>query len=421
MGVDGEVSYSVLVDGFEICTPAVSSTARRTPANQPHVIYTFIVIHGDVRWPIRRRFRQVLGLHTQLLQGLGRNAVEDGLPCPPPKVTIRSLWHGPHDDRFLASRAVDLQRYFNDLLAYIPYVDQCQALHEFLCSVDVNRMSYEALQDLGSAMGRAVEAPVVEASAIAALPSRDNERSAHLPIETCVICQESLEVKDDVRVLPCQHQYHFECIATWIPQSNTCCICQAVAVPLAVEQLPDTSFWPDSSFLQADDDDEREQLSNLERQTVAQEQTPGSAEMAETSPLETATVAQEDGITHHRRTAAAQFLVDQPPLTGEICKLIIRLPDGRRVERQFDADEQLAAVYAWAECCGEVTALQGGDRFEVPSRFYLSTTYPRAALRDQTRSLRELQLLPNAILNMAEERAGAGYGSESGASQVLAP
>ena len=40
-----------------------------------------------------------------------------------------------------------------------------------------------------------------------------------------------------------------------------------------------------------------------------------------------------------------------------IGKLIIRLPDGRRVERQFDADEQLAAVYAWAECCGEVRNL----------------------------------------------------------------
>jgi len=332
MGVEGEIAYSVLVDGFEICTPAVLPTSRRTPANQPHVIYTFIVIHGEVRWPIRRRFRQVLGLHTQLMQGLGRTAVEDGLPCPPPKVTIRSLWHGPHDDRFLASRAVDLQRYFNDLLAYIPYVDQCQALHEFLCSVDVNRMTYEALQDLGSAMGRAVEAPVVEASAIAALPSRDKESSAHLAMETCVICQENLELEDDVRLLPCQHQYHFECIATWIPQSNTCCICQAAAVPSAVvEQLPDDSFWPDSSFLQADDYDERPQSPNLERQAPMQEQMPTNPEVAEISAIDTAIVPQEDSVTHHRRMAAAKYLVDQPPFPGQICKLIIRFPDGRRV------------------------------------------------------------------------------------------
>ena len=34
---------------------------------------------------------------------------------------------GPLDEQFLAKRAVDLERFFNKLLRYIPHVDQCEA------------------------------------------------------------------------------------------------------------------------------------------------------------------------------------------------------------------------------------------------------------------------------------------------------
>lgn len=201
-------------------------------------MYNLTVVHGNARWPIRRRFRQVVALHVQLLQGLGRTAIKDGLPRPPPKVTCRSLWHGPIDERFLAVRAVNMQRYFNDLLGYIPFVDQCEALHEFLCSVDVNNMSYDALLDLEQAIGRGGTVPVVEASAIEALPRYDKDNSALLAVERCVICQEDLEAEEDVRVLPCGHQYHFPCIAQWIPVSNTCCVCQSVAIPPVLDKQP---------------------------------------------------------------------------------------------------------------------------------------------------------------------------------------
>jgi len=225
-----EGGYFIRVDGFEV--------GRRSR----HVVYTLTVMHGAARWPIRRRYRQVAALHAQLVQGLGRSAVKDGLPSPPPKITCRSLWHGPHDERFLATRATRLQNYFNELLRYIPYVDQCEALHEFLCSVDVNAMSYDALLDLEQAIGRAPTGPGVDPSAIAALPRRSIAKDAGSlvgAISMCVICQESLEAEEDVRVLPCGHVYHFNCIAQWIPQSNTCCVCQSVAV------LPPTPSEPE--------------------------------------------------------------------------------------------------------------------------------------------------------------------------------
>lgn len=216
---ESEADYFVHVDGFEF----------RHRGRLRHTVYNISVIHGNARWPIRRRFRQVVALHKSLLQGLGMTAIKDGLPIPPAKVTCRSLWQGNRHERFLNVRALQLQRYFNDLLAYIPYVDQCEALREFLCSLDVNSMDYDALLDLEQSLGSGGSAVVVDPSAIEALPRYD-KASGLLSTERCVICQEYLESEDDIRVLHCGHQYHFECIAHWIPHSNTCCICQSVAI-----------------------------------------------------------------------------------------------------------------------------------------------------------------------------------------------
>eukprot|EP00747_Dinoflagellata_sp_TGD_P207308 gnl/TRDRNA2_/TRDRNA2_80886_c0_seq1.p1 gnl/TRDRNA2_/TRDRNA2_80886_c0~~gnl/TRDRNA2_/TRDRNA2_80886_c0_seq1.p1 ORF type:complete len:296 (+),score=37.59 gnl/TRDRNA2_/TRDRNA2_80886_c0_seq1:147-1034(+) len=221
-----EPEYRVRVDGFEV--------ARRGR----HVVYSLTVVHGAAHWSIRRRFRQVMALHTSLIQGLGRSALAEGLPRPPPKVTFRSLLRGPSDHRFLEVRAVHMQRYINELLRYIPYVDQCEALHDFLCSVDVNSMNYDALLDLGQAIGRADDSERrVDPAAIAALPRRcsDSRGAANADgeagaAERCVVCQDAMEDTEDVRILPCGHQYHFKCIAEWIRQSNTCCVCQCVAV-----------------------------------------------------------------------------------------------------------------------------------------------------------------------------------------------
>lgn len=208
--------YSVQVSGFE--------PARRGR----HVIYTLTIRRGNAHWPIRRRFRQVAKLHEQLLLGFGRSSMKAGLPKLPPKVTCRSLLFGQQDQRFLQMRALQMQEYFEALLRYIPFVDQCEALREFLCSVDVSQMSYDALLDLEQAMGRGGPELRVDAQLIAALPKRE---VASKCAGCCVICQEPMEKDEDVRVLPCGHEYHFECISQWIHESNTCCVCHSMAVP----------------------------------------------------------------------------------------------------------------------------------------------------------------------------------------------
>lgn len=228
-----EDAYRVEVHSFEVATRG------------RYVVYTLTVSRGSTQWPIRRRFRQVVTLHNQLIQGLGRSAMREGLPRLPPKVTYRQLACGQFSDGFLAARAARLQAYFEALLRYIPYVDQCEALHEFLCSPDVGNMSYDALIDLTQAVGNAPTSDVpVPPAAIAALPRRDpggaKAASAAPSNYFCVICQESLQAKQDVRVLPCGHEYHYMCIAQWIPLKNACCVCQSMAVlPVPVPEQPE--------------------------------------------------------------------------------------------------------------------------------------------------------------------------------------
>jgi len=234
-------TYTLTVDGFEI--------ARRGR----FVVYRMTVSNGQAQWPIRRRFRQVHDLHTSLLEGLGRSAIMDGLPRPPCRLHWRSMVQGPTSRAFLTARVYALQQYFNALLRFIPYVDQCEALYEFLCSLDLHNMTYDALLDLEEAMGRVGDnQPPVDARAIAELPKRVSEssfsffsptlvtsRSGLMEDVRCVVCQERLEDDQDIRVLPCNHEYHFECIAKWLTHSNSCCICQRVAVAQCPTDLPE--------------------------------------------------------------------------------------------------------------------------------------------------------------------------------------
>jgi len=227
-------SYQVRVEGFQQAQgPSVLRRGRRV--REYHVVYLLSVSNGNARWPLRRRFRQVALLHQQLQQGLGRSAMAQGLPKLPPKVTPRSLICGHLDAGFLAARAARMETYFRELISFIPYVDQCEALNEFLNSVETENMDYDALLDLGEALGQCGAPQGAAPADIEALPQRPeegarDEAGADDSPAHCTICQEAMLPGEDVRVLPCSHEYHFHCIAQWAAQKNTCCVCQGVAV-----------------------------------------------------------------------------------------------------------------------------------------------------------------------------------------------
>merc|ERR1711974_116283 len=119
--------------------------------------------------------------------------------------------------------------------------DQCEALREFLCTVDMSLMSYDRLLDLEEQLGSVTPSSsfCVTDEAVASLPSRQKGITDALGQgqEFCVICQDPLDEAEvdaaagdelaDIRTLPCGHEYHFKCIARWLQMSNTCCVCQS--------------------------------------------------------------------------------------------------------------------------------------------------------------------------------------------------
>ena len=49
----------------------------------------------------------------------------------------------------------------------------------------------------------------------------------YLENQECTICLESFRTGDNIRILPCFHQYHKKCIDTWLGQEETCPICKS--------------------------------------------------------------------------------------------------------------------------------------------------------------------------------------------------
>lgn len=47
----------------------------------------------------------------------------------------------------------------------------------------------------------------------------------------CVVCQVEYEESEDVRILPCTHCYHADCIKSWLATKNECPVCKAKVVP----------------------------------------------------------------------------------------------------------------------------------------------------------------------------------------------
>lgn len=227
------------------------------------VRYKIMVHRGSVSWPIRRRFREVIAVHHAILHALGPRAYSQGLPRPPPRVSFQSMMCGDRSRAFLTRRAGQIQEYFDALLRFIPEVDHCEVLYDFLCHADLVEWDYDSLVSLGEMIGPAEEAAREPLSdeAVAKLPractamrdglvsrsaagigasivdtascsSSDDERGFG-EVEICVICQDPMDLQseeDDVRLLPCGHQFHFACVARWLKERNSCCVCQGVAV-----------------------------------------------------------------------------------------------------------------------------------------------------------------------------------------------
>jgi len=76
------------------------------------------------------------------------------------------------------------------------------------------------------------QGPVASEEALAALPTRivGLRSLAELATDLCTVCQEGLQHGDEVKRLPCGHEFHADCIGRWLTtRKNACPLCaQAV-------------------------------------------------------------------------------------------------------------------------------------------------------------------------------------------------
>ena len=71
----------------------------------------------------------------------------------------------------------------------------------------------------------------------ALLPTKTEKEDPYFDHNTCSICLDDYEPGEHIRVLPCQHTFHSDCIFPWLTQrSPTCPLCKAMFEAVQEEQ-----------------------------------------------------------------------------------------------------------------------------------------------------------------------------------------
>ncbi|PWA84214.1 E3 ubiquitin-protein ligase RING1 [Artemisia annua] len=50
--------------------------------------------------------------------------------------------------------------------------------------------------------------------------------------EDCSICLEEFKENQTIRTLICRHEFHIDCIETWLYQKNVCPLCRNIPLPI---------------------------------------------------------------------------------------------------------------------------------------------------------------------------------------------
>ena len=88
---------------------------------------------------------------------------------------------------------------------------------------NVDNMSYEELLALEEQIGNVSKG--LDKKLIEKIPF-DKYRKNKFPDDKCVICQIEFENNERVKVLPCKHCYHKDCIDEWLKDQKVCPYCK---------------------------------------------------------------------------------------------------------------------------------------------------------------------------------------------------
>ncbi|CAK9026994.1 unnamed protein product [Durusdinium trenchii] len=104
--------------------------------------------------------------------------------------------------------------------------------------------------------------------------------------------------------------------------------------------------------------------------------------------------AQERAEEAQRQKRKDEILAQpEPPASSATARIRLQLPSGERLQRTFAATVCLSEVYEWAHCCRPVAA---------PKHFELCINFPARSLKDSSKTLKELDLVPSAALILKE-------------------
>lgn len=97
-----------------------------------------------------------------------------------------------------------------------------------------------------------------------------------------------------------------------------------------------------------------------------------------------------------RKEELIQKFSQEPLDSGDITKLSIRLPSGKRIVRKFQVSSSVRTVYEFVET-------QELDPLSLDAEFVLVTTFPRVVLQDLDTDLKSCGLSPTGSLIVEEK------------------
>lgn len=89
---------------------------------------------------------------------------------------------------------------------------------------NVDNMSYEELLDLEERMGKVSKG--LSDEKIKKL-KKEKYVKGKFSEDKCIICQYEYKVDEKLIILPCNHNYHLECIIEWLKKEKTCPFCKS--------------------------------------------------------------------------------------------------------------------------------------------------------------------------------------------------
>lgn len=101
--------------------------------------------------------------------------------------------------------------------------------------IDPDEMSYDQLVELGERIGNVKQErwrvdgrQLVEALPVVNFTAEEIESGGLRGVDTtkCLVCQYSYEEGEELKIMPCKHAFHKECIDPWLEDHDTCVACK---------------------------------------------------------------------------------------------------------------------------------------------------------------------------------------------------